>query len=86
MPGEISRSSVGPADDTPYVPSWCYEAPGPRICTCGDHEGYHNDVGECLRRAACKCEGFIDQRAQERHQTGCICADCSGAELTADND
>ncbi len=23
---------------------------------------------------------------QERHITGCICADCSGAELTADND
>jgi len=22
----------------------------------------------------------------EQHQTGCICADCSGAELTADND
>lgn len=22
----------------------------------------------------------------ERHQSGCICADCSGAELTADND
>lgn len=23
---------------------------------------------------------------EPRHQTGCICADCSGAELTADND
>jgi hypothetical protein len=22
----------------------------------------------------------------ERHQSGCVCADCSGAELTADND
>lgn len=33
-----------------------------------------------------KLQAILDERAQERHQTGCICADCSGAELTADND
>jgi hypothetical protein len=57
MPGEISRSNPGPSDDSPYVPHWCYEG-GPRMCACGDHEGYHNDAGECLRRAACKCKGL----------------------------
>lgn len=30
-------------------------------------------------------EVFIG-RSDPPHQTGCICADCSGAELTADND
>ncbi len=33
-----------------------------------------------------KLKLILDERAQDRHQTGCICADCSGAELTADND
>lgn len=38
----------------------------------GDSEGVYLSFDSCYR-----CE---------RHQTGCICADCSGAELTADND
>jgi len=58
MPGEVSRSNPGPSEDSPYVPSWCYENNSPRICICGDHEGYHNDAGQCLRRQACRCEGF----------------------------
>ena len=32
---------------------------------------------------------FVEREKQNRepsHQTGCICADCAGAELTADND
>ena len=57
MPGEVSRSNPGPSDDAPYVPSWCYDAP-PTVCVCGDHEGYHNDAGECLRSAKCGCKGF----------------------------
>lgn len=28
----------------------------------------------------------LESEKEPRHQTGCICADCSGAELTADND
>lgn len=39
-------------------------------------------------------EGWVDEddddalcpNCQERHPSGCICADCSGAELTAEND
>ena len=57
MPGEISRSSVGPADDTPYVPSWCYPK-GPRPCPCGHHEGFHDDLGECLLTNDCHCPGL----------------------------
>jgi len=33
-----------------------------------------------------KLKQILDERAQDRHQTGCICADCSCAELTSDND
>lgn len=29
---------------------------------------------------------FDGKDPEPPHQTGCICADCSGAELTADND
>jgi hypothetical protein len=57
MPGDVSRSNPGPSEDSPYVPSWCYEN-SPRVCVCGDHEGYHNDDGECLRWRTCGCEGF----------------------------
>ena len=28
----------------------------------------------------------VDTDCDPPHQSGCICADCSGAELTADND
>lgn len=56
-PGPISDSNPGPADDSPYVPSWCYPN-GPRMCPCGHHEGYHNDAGECLLHGKCKCEGL----------------------------
>jgi len=30
MPGPVSESNPGPSDESPYVPSWCYEQ-GPRI-------------------------------------------------------
>lgn len=57
MPGEISRSNPGPPEGSPYVPSWCYEGGRPRVCSCGDHEGYHNDADVCLRQAQCGCKG-----------------------------
>lgn len=57
MPGQVSDSSKGPSDDTPYVPSWCYPK-GPKMCPCGDHEGYHGDDGLCLRRHICGCKGL----------------------------
>ena len=28
----------------------------------------------------------IGEEVEPPHQTGCVCADCSGAELTSDND
>ncbi len=40
----------------------------------------YGDDGEAVLSAGDSCYYC------ERHQTGCICADCSGAELTADND
>lgn len=61
MPGPVSDSSQGPGDDTPYVPSWCYEPDGPRMCLCGHHEGYHSDEGQCLHAhhfSKCGCTGF----------------------------
>lgn len=58
MPGPVSEQSNGPGDNTPYVPSWCYDAPGPRMCTCGHHEGYHADDGHCNQAHACKCLGL----------------------------
>jgi hypothetical protein len=58
MPGEVSRSNPGPSNDSPYVPSWCYPNGQPRMCVCGDHEGYHNDAGTCLRSATCGCKGL----------------------------
>lgn len=57
MPGPISETSKGPSGDTPYVPSWCYDN-GARQCVCGDHEGYHDDEGKCLRVGKCGCKGF----------------------------
>lgn len=57
MPGPISDSYKGPGPMTPYVPSWCYDPPGPRMCACGCHEGYHNDAGECLCARRCGCKG-----------------------------
>lgn len=57
MPGPISDPYKGPADDTPYVPSWCYPS-GPKLCPCGHHEGYHNDSGECLLQPHCHCSGL----------------------------
>lgn len=59
---EVSRSSAGPGDNTPYVPSWCYDPPGPRVCTCGCHEGFHNDAGVCLQRAKCRCIVFTQSK------------------------
>lgn len=69
MPGPVSESYEGPPEDGPYVPSWCYEN-GPRMCSCGHHEGYHDDEGVCLFRRydfrkhkprshpICSCSGF----------------------------
>jgi hypothetical protein len=64
MPGEVSRSNPGPSNDAPYVPSWCYDEPGPLMCQCGDHEGYHNDAGQCLRSDRCGCAGFTERKEQ----------------------
>lgn len=59
MPGPASESYKGPRDDSPYVPSWCYQN-GPNMCPCGHHEGCHNDAGECLLRRLCLCDGLPD--------------------------
>lgn len=56
MPGPISDSYKGPGASAPYVPSWCFDPPGPRMCKCGHHEGYHNDAGEC--RCGCKAAEY----------------------------
>ena len=61
MPGEISRCHSGPTDACPYVPEWCYDPPGPKICKCGCHEGYHSDAGVCLRERKCGCTGFSEK-------------------------
>ena len=58
MPGEISRQSSGPSDESPYVPSWCYPHNEPKVCPCGHHEGYHNDEGKCLLQHRCRCTGM----------------------------
>lgn len=65
MPGPVSQSNPGPSDEAPYLPSWCYDPPGPRMCTCGDHEGYHDTEGVCLRRATCGCVGLTVQEFQK---------------------
>lgn len=67
MPGDVSRSNPGPGDESPYVPSWCYEE-GARVCLCGHHEGYHSDAGVCLQRRKCRCAGFVASgRVDESH-------------------
>ena len=60
MPGPVSDSSAGPSDAAPYVPSWCYDPPGPLMCTCGHHEGFHGDDGHCNQAlyGTCKCVAF----------------------------
>jgi hypothetical protein len=70
MPGEVSRSNPGPGADAPYVPSWCYDPPGPRMCVCGHHEGYHNDAGECLQRLRCGCRGMPAASGPKEDQRG----------------
>jgi hypothetical protein len=62
MPGPISDAHKGTPDYGPYVPSWCYDAPGPRTCVCGHHEGYHNDQGICLHShdfSNCGCKAAV---------------------------
>lgn len=56
-PGPVSDSSIGPREDAPYVPDWCYSK-GPRMCPCGHHEGYHGDSGACLLAHQCRCAGL----------------------------
>lgn len=66
MPGDISRSNPGPRADAPYVPSWCFDPPGPKMCRCGHHEGYHNDAGQCLHArhfSKCGCAGFTEKES-----------------------
>jgi hypothetical protein len=58
MPGPVSDSHKGAPDDGPYVPSWCYPNNAPRMCPCGHHEGFHNDVGACLHAPRCGCAGI----------------------------
>lgn len=57
MPGEVSRSSTGPTDAGPYIPSWLYRN-GPKVCPCGHHEGYHGDNGICNQVRFCGCTGL----------------------------
>jgi len=57
MPGLANDSSRVPVDETPYVPAHCYKN-GPKMCPCGDHEGFHADNGVCLRRRKCGCLGL----------------------------
>lgn len=57
-PGPVSDSYKGPGDEAPYVPSWCYPDNKPPMCDCGDHEGYHNDAGQCIRAHKCGCRGL----------------------------
>ena len=52
-----ATASLGPSDESPYVPSWCYAA-GPRMCPCGHHEGFHADNGQCLAARLCNCQGL----------------------------
>lgn len=56
MPGPVSDRYRGPPITAPYVPSWCYDPPGPRVCSCGHHEGYHGDDGHCNQAAHCGCQ------------------------------
>jgi hypothetical protein len=64
MPGPVSESYKGPSDNCPYVPDWCYDPPGPRMCECGHHEGFHNDAGSCLRHRQCGCSGFKEKESR----------------------
>jgi hypothetical protein len=57
VPDPISNSYQGPHDDSPYVPSWCYENAAPLMCSCGHHHGYHNDAG-CNQ---CACKAFFEE-------------------------
>ena len=61
MPGPVSESSEGPPDDSPFVPSWCYPDNEPRMCFCGHHEGWHDDLGECAM-IGCKCPGMPEDQ------------------------
>ncbi len=51
-----------------------------------DEDG--NYVGKVLNRVAELIVNAVNAHLDREpgHQLGCICADCSGAELTADND
>ena len=56
---DVSQShEFDPSDDVPYVPSWCYPNNHPPMCSCGHHDGYHNDKGQCLKKKECLCGGF----------------------------
>jgi hypothetical protein len=55
---DVSMSNPGISDDAPYVPSWCYDGGVAPMCRCGDHHGFHNDAGVCLRQATCGCTGL----------------------------
>lgn len=70
MPGTVSDGHKGAPDDGPYVPSWCYPNGNPKMCSCGHHEGYHNDKGECLRAGSCGCSGI---------QSAEVCETCKGS-------
>jgi hypothetical protein len=63
MPGPISESYKGPGASAPYVPSWCFDPPGPRMCKCGHHEGYHNDAGVCLC-GRCKAAEYSENASE----------------------
>jgi len=49
MPGPVSDSYQGPPEDGPYVRHVYATA---RRVSCGHHEGYHNDAGQCMQPLA----------------------------------
>lgn len=55
---------------------------------CASHKTHYNENYGEERDAIVVSEDQCErcQWAENQHATGCICADCSGAELTSDND
>lgn len=77
MPGPVSDSYKGPGPISPYVPEYCYDPPGPLMCACGHHEGYHNDAGHCLlSRPGFGCRPF------KGHPNGPRSCECTALTVT----
>lgn len=60
----------------------CQEVPASVNCNgCGEPI-----CGRCYSPHLEVCAICAEEDEQEAHRMGCVCCDCSGAELTADND